>query len=166
MNTLQLTASISMFVFGLTACGGGGGEGESVNNTTVETPSKETVATIPITPAPVVAEKTMQDIVVDKNYDFSTSYTLPTNIDISQHTDKRTYIGFYTDWSTNAAGDNMPNPASQLVLQTTDNGIFNNDLQIGKHQTQLLLVVLFTESQLSTITKLYDITPEQTLNYP
>jgi hypothetical protein len=108
----------------------------------------------------------MQDIVVDKNYDFSTSYTLPTNIDISQHTDKRAYIGFYTDWSTNAAGDNMPNPASQLALQTTDNGVFNNDLQIGKHQTQLLLVVLFTESQLSTITKLYDITPEQTLNYP
>jgi hypothetical protein len=168
MNILQLTAVISMLSLGLTACGGGGGDDNSTKNTAAETPN-ETVATTPSTPtseAPVTAEKKMQNIVVDKNYDFSTSYTLPTNIDISQHTDKRAFIGFYTDWSTNEAGDNIPNPASQLVLQTTDDGVFNNDLQIGKHQNQLLFVVLFTESNLSTITKLYDIAPEQTLNYP
>ncbi len=166
MKILHITVAISILALGLTACGGGGGDGDnSTNNTAAETPN-ESVATTPTIPAPAVAEKTMQDIVVDKNYDFSTSYTLPTNIDITQHTDKRAFIGFYTDWSTNEAGDKIPNPASQLVLQTTDDGVFNNDLRIGKHQIQLLFVVLFTDSHLSTITKLYDIAPEQVLNYP
>ncbi|MDP2533726.1 hypothetical protein Q8W16_19630 [Photobacterium damselae subsp. piscicida] len=86
----------------------------------------------------------MSDISVDKNYDFTTNYQINTAIDLGGITSQRAFIGLYEEWS-NKSGDLVPNPASQLLLQAVDDGLFNQPLTIGKHQTQLLMVVLFMD---------------------
>lgn len=181
MKYLILLLSLSLLMLNVQGCGGGGGDDDAPPSTPsapATPPADDPPATDPPTdddndldgltdgefaddPSPYK----MSDISVDKNYNFTTNYQINTAIDLGGITSQRAFIGLYEEWS-NKSGDLVPNPASQLLLQAVDDGLFNQPLTIGKHQTQLLMVVLFMDPSLKPIKHVFDLAPDTTLSYP
>ncbi|MDP2545231.1 hypothetical protein Q8W13_16280 [Photobacterium damselae subsp. piscicida] len=157
MKYLILLLSLSLLM--LNVQGGGGGDDDAAPSSTPSAPATPPADNPPATNPPTdndldgltdgefaddPSPYKMSDISVDKNYDFTTNYQINTAIDLGGITSQRAFIGLYEEWS-NKSGDLVPNPASQLLLQAVDDGLFNQPLTIGKHQTQLLMVVLFMD---------------------
>ncbi|MGF1727429.1 hypothetical protein [Photobacterium nomapromontoriensis] len=142
-----------ILLFGLTACGGG----DSGDNSTAGGASDN---------SPTADQTTsMATIKVAPNYDFTTSQQQSINVDLRAITNQRAYVSIYQQWH----GDDstpIPNPDSQLFMQATDSGQLSQTLTVGKQQQSLLMMVMFTDYQLSPITQIFPVDPNNGFQYP
>ncbi|MGF1738532.1 hypothetical protein L4D79_24505 [Photobacterium satsumensis] len=143
-----------ILALGLTACGGGGGDSASSGSSPSDDGGNSEEESV-----------TMATIKVAPDYDFTTSKQLEVDVDLSSLTDKRAYIGFYQQWN---GDDNspIPNPDTQLLLFITDDGQLNQTLTLGKQQQSLMMLVMFTDTSIPPIAKVFALGDGKELQYP
>ena len=154
MKQFTLLICSWILALGLTGCGGGGGDTPPSASTPAENNANGDDDPV-----------TMASIKVAPNYDFTTSQQLEVNVDLRSLTDQRAYVGFYQQWS---GDDNspIPNPDTQLLLFVTDDGQLNQTLTLGKQQQSLMMLVMFTNTNIPPIAKVFALSDGKELQYP
>jgi hypothetical protein len=140
-------ASLSTLAL-LTACGGGGGDDDSSKAsvtppTTITTPiTTPPATTIPTTPIviPVVDPTSLDDLVVDPDYDLQAAFTLLVQVDLA--TSQRGYFSLCDDYQQQNQIITV-NYESCLLRGALNNGQLNEQLLVANHQRNLMAVVWF-----------------------
>ena len=140
-----------LMAIGLSACGGGGGDGDSASSGS--SPSDDSGSSAEET-------VTMASIKVAPGYDFTTSQQLEVNVDVSAITDQRAFVGFYQQWSGDSSAP-IPNPDAQLLMFVTDSGQLRQTLTVGKQQQSMLMMVMFSDTSIPPILRIFDINSEE-----
>ncbi|WP_434930587.1 hypothetical protein ACRWQM_15830 [Shewanella sp. HL-SH5] len=135
----------------LTACGGGGGSDSAPAvqvtppATTPPTTTPPTTVTPPIPPTPPVVEPvpdptSLDDLIVDPDFDLQAAFTLSINVDIASG--KRGYFSLCDKFEQQGQTISV-NYESCLLRGALDNGQLSESLLVANHQRDLMAVVWF-----------------------
>lgn len=134
----------------LSACGGGGGGDEGAPAAQVTPPATTPPTTTPTAPAPtpptppvvepVPDPTSLDDLVVDPDFDLQAAFTLSINVDIASG--KRGYFSLCDKFEQQGQTISV-NYESCLLRGALDNGQLTESLLVANHQRDLMAVVWF-----------------------
>ena len=123
-NSILFITTLGM----VTACGGGGGGGDSSGGGTP-------------TPAPVVAERTMEDLSIPDELDYNPVEAYTLSVDATAEVSGRALVSIYTEFASQSTGEVVPVYDSRIASLSLQSGKGSIDFSSAEHVNEFLLEI-------------------------